>query len=400
LPFAVKDLIDVEGKLTTAQSAVFRQNVAKRDAEVTRRLRSAGALLIGKLTLEEFGIGSPSDRLPWPAARNPWDIERTPGGSSSGCGVALAACQIPLTIGTDTAGSVRNPAAMCGVIGLKPTYNLLSREGVFPLAPSLDHVGIMTRSAEDCALVLGALKRGGSRSALVPNTESMPLRGLRVGLLSHFHSRDIVASEETRSAIALAAREFAQLGAVLDEVEIGDLEWFRECGSTLLHFEAYAVHRHFLARAPEHYGARCRDALLRGASVSAQEYAEAKKQQRVLTDRIDRVLATSDILIAGVSAHTAALLADEDAINQSTNQMRVPFNVTGHPALSLCIGFSPNGLPIGAQLIGQRFEEERLLTIAAAYQRVTAWHLQHPPMPSSRRTGSIHRDASHVGRQC
>lgn len=392
LPFAVKDLIDVEGKTTSAQSAVLRHHVAKRDADVTRRLRAAGAILIGKLTLEEFGIGSPSDRLPWPPARNPWDIERTPGGSSSGCGVALAACQVPLTIGTDTAGSIRNPAAMCGVVGLKPTYDLLSREGVFPLAPSLDHVGLMTRSAEDCALVLSALKHGAKRSVLARAGESVPLRGLRVGLLAHFHSRDIVASEETRSAIASAANEIARLGAVLEEVEAGDLESFRQCGSTLLRVEAYTVHRDFLAQAPERYGARCRDALLKGASVPAQEYAEAKRQQHVLTEQIDRMLETSDVLVAGVSAHTAALLADEEAVNRSANQMRVPFNVTGHPALSFCIGFSSSGLPIGAQLIGRRFDEERLLTIAAAYQRVTAWHLQHPSMPFIHRHGTVHRD--------
>jgi aspartyl-tRNA(Asn)/glutamyl-tRNA(Gln) amidotransferase subunit A len=383
LPFAVKDLIDVEGKPTTAQSAVLRDHVAKQDADVTRQLRAAGAILIGKLALEEFGIGSPSDRLPWPAARNPWDIERTPGGSSSGCGVALAACQVPLAIGTDTGGSVRNPAALCGVIGLKPTYDLLSRAGVFPLAPSLDHVGLMTRSAEDCALVFGALRGRASRSALSHAEGSAPLLGLRVGLLAHFHRRDIVASEEIRSAIALAASEIARLGARLEEVEAGGLESFRQCGSTLLHVEAYAVHRDLLAQTPERYGARCRDALLKGASVPEREYVEAKKQQLDLTVRIDRLLETSDVLVAGVSADTAALLADEEAVNRSTNQMRMPFNVTGHPALSFCVGFSSSGLPIGAQLIGRRFEEEKLLAIIAAYQRVTTWHLQHPSMPFS-----------------
>lgn len=393
LPFAVKDLIDVEGKPTTAQSTVLRDHVAKRDADVTRQLRTAGAILIGKLSLEEFGIGSPSDKLPWPPARNPWDVERTPGGSSSGCGVALAACQVPLTVGTDTAGSVRNPAAMCGVTALKPTYDLLSREGVFSLAPSLDHVGLMTRSAEDCALVLRALKRDANRSVRAHATENMPLRGLRIGLLAHFHSRDIVASEETCSAIALAAHQFAQLGAVVETVDAGDLESFRQCGSTLLRFEAYAVHRDFLAQAPEHYGARCREVLLKGASVSAQEYLEAKRQQRILTDRIDRVLGTTDVLLAGVSADTAALLADEEAINRAANQMRVPFNVTGHPALSFSIGFSSSsGLPIGAQLVGRRFDEERLLIIAAAYQRATAWHMQHPRMPFASRRGTVHSD--------
>ncbi|ODP31698.1 hypothetical protein A9762_06540 [Pandoraea sp. ISTKB] len=378
VPFAVKDLIDVEGKPTTAQSSVLRNRVARRDAEVVRQLCAAGGILIGKLSLEEFGIGSPSDTLAWPPARNPWDIERIPGGSSSGCGVALAAGQVPLTIGSDTAGSVRNPAAMCGVIGLKPTYELISRQGVFPLAPSLDHVGLMTRSAEDCALMLGALKRRPFDAIADDASERKLLLGLRVGVLSHFYRRDIVADEATRSAIALAADEIARLGARLEDVDAGDLESFRQCGSTLLRVEAYAVHRDFLAQSPERYGARCREVLLNGASISAQAYVDAKRQQLDLTDRIDQLLETSEVLLTGVSAHPAARFDDEDAVNRPANQMRVPFNVTGHPALSFCVGFSPDGLPIGAQLIGRRYEEEKLLAVAAAYQRVTAWHLRHP----------------------
>ncbi|WP_087687140.1 amidase [Pandoraea sp. PE-S2R-1] len=387
LPFAVKDLMDVEGKRTTAQSHVLRDPVAKRDADVVRQLRAAGAILIGKLSLEEFGIGSPSDTLPWPPARNPWDIERIPGGSSSGCGVALAACQVPLAIGSDTAGSVRNPAAMCGVIGLKPTYELLSRRGVFPLAPSLDHVGLMTRSAEDCALLLGALKHPSRRENVDFTLEGAPLHGLKVGLLSHFYRRDIIADDETQSAIGAAAGEIARLGARLDDVDAGDLESFRRCGSTLLRVEAYAVHREFLARSPERYGERCRDTLLAGALISAQEYVDAKRQQLDLTDRIDRLLETSEVLLTGVSAHTAARFDDEDAVNRPANQMRVPFNVSGHPALAFCVGFSSSGLPIGAQLIGRRFEEEKLLAVAAAYQRVTTWHFRHPSVALSGRDG-------------
>lgn len=387
LPFAVKDLIDVKGKPTTAQSDVLRHKVAIHDAVVTRQLRDAGAILIGKLTLEEFGIGSPSDALPWPAARNPWDIECTPGGSSSGCGVALAACHVPLAIGTDTAGSVRNPAAMCGVVGLKPTYDLISRQGVFPLAPSLDHVGLMARTANDCALLLDVLQRGAGRPVIASaaRVSDLPLRGLRVGLLAHFYMRDVPASDETRAALALAARELVQLGAEFEEVESSDLQSYHRCGATLLRVEAYAIHREFLTHAPERYGGRCRDVLLKGAAVLPSEYAEAQRQQRALADEIDRLLDTSDILMTGVSAETAASLADEEAVSKSTNEMRVPFNVTGHPALSFCIGFSSDGLPIGAQLIGRRFQETKLLAIAAAYQSATRWHLQHPSVPFARR---------------
>jgi aspartyl-tRNA(Asn)/glutamyl-tRNA(Gln) amidotransferase subunit A len=387
LPFAVKDLIDVKGKPTTAQSDVLRHNVAYQDAVVTRQLLDAGAILIGKLTLEEFGIGSPSDVLPWPAARNPWDIECTPGGSSSGCGVALAACHVPLAIGTDTAGSVRNPAAMCGVVGLKPTYDLISRQGVFPLALSLDHVGLMARTANDCALLLNVLKRGsgGPVTASAAHVSDLPLRGLRVGLLAHFYMRDVLASDETRAAIASATRELVQLGAEFDEVKSSDLQSYRRCGSTLLHVEAYAIHCEALAHTPERYGPRCRDALLKGAAVLPSEYAKAQRQQRALADEIDRLLDTSDILMTGVSAETAASLADEEATNKSTNDMRVPFNVTGHPALSFCIGFSSDSMPIGVQLIGRRFQETKLLAVAAAYQSATGWHSEHPSVPFSRR---------------
>lgn len=388
LPFAVKDLIDVKGKPTTAQSDALRHNVACQDAVVTRQLLDAGAILIGKLTLEEFGIGSPSDVLPWPAARNPWDIECTPGGSSSGCGVALAACHVPLAIGTDTAGSVRNPAAMCGVVGLKPTYDLINRQGVFPLAPSLDHIGLMARTANDCALLLDVLQRGSGRPVIASarHVGELPLRGLRVGLLAHFYMRDVLASDETRAAIASATHELVQLGAEFDEVRSSDLQSFRRCGITLLRVEAYAIHRESLAHTPERYGPRCRDALLEGAAVLPSEYAKAQIQQRALADEIDRLLDTSDILMTGVSAETAASLADEEAANKSTNDMRVPFNVTGHPALSFCIGFSSDGLPIGAQLIGRRFQETKLLAVAAAYQSATGWHSEHPSVPFARRS--------------
>ena len=166
---------------------------------------------------------------------------------------------------------------------------------------------------------------------------------------------------------------------------MGDLQPYRQCCATLLRVEAYAIHHEFLTHTPERYGARCRDTLLKGAAVLPSEYAEAQKQQRALADEIDRLLDTSDILMTGVSAEPAASLTDEEAANKSTNDMRVPFNVTGHPALSFCIGFSSDGLPIGAQLIGRRLQETKLLSVAAAYQRATRWHLQHPSVPFGRR---------------
>ncbi|SEC52630.1 aspartyl-tRNA(Asn)/glutamyl-tRNA(Gln) amidotransferase subunit A [Rhizobiales bacterium GAS191] len=243
LPFAIKDMIDVKGRRTTAQSDLFRDNIATHDATVTRRLRDAGAILIGKLTLEEFGIGSPLDPLPWPAARNPWKIEHTPGGSSSGCGVALAAGHVPLAIGTDTGGSVRNPAAMCGVVGLKPTYDLVSRQGVFPLAPSLDHVGLMARTAEDCALLLDVLadKPCSTMPTIANACSGKPLAGLRVGVLAHFYTREPGADDETLAAIATASRQLACLGADLSDVTASDLQAYHRCGATILHVEAHAV---------------------------------------------------------------------------------------------------------------------------------------------------------------
>jgi aspartyl-tRNA(Asn)/glutamyl-tRNA(Gln) amidotransferase subunit A len=275
---------------------------------------------------------------------------------------------------------------MCGVVGLKPTYDLISRQGVFPLAPSLDHVGLMARTASDCALLLDVLQRGAGRSVIASaaHVSDLPLRGLRVGLLGHFYMRDVLAGDETRAAIASAERELIQLGAEFEEVESSNLQSYHRWGTALLRVEAYAIHREFLTHAPERYGARCRDALLEGAAVLPSEYAEAQRQQRVFADEIDRLLDTSDILMTGVSAETAASLADEEAANKSTNEMRMPFNVTGHPALSFCIGFSSDGLPIGAQLIGRRFQEAKLLAVAAAYQAATRWHLQHPSVPNRR----------------
>ncbi|HEV2673109.1 MAG TPA: amidase [Aliidongia sp.] len=380
LPFAVKDLIDVQGQPTTAQSRLLLDNIARRDATVVRRMRDAGAILVGKLALEEFGIGSPADLLPWPPALNPWDIGRTPGGSSSGCGVALAAGQIPLAIGTDTAGSVRNPAAMCGVIGLKPSYDLISRRGVFPLSPSLDHVGVMARSAEDCSLLLDAVRRRPRRPDPISfgAEDSRPLHGLRLGMLTQFYERDLPADDATRAALATAADLLSGLGAHLEEVETTDLQSYRRCGAVILQWEAFQIHRRTLSRSPEHYGARCREELLKGATIQAADYREAQRHRRSLSLDIDRLLETSDLLMTGVSPEPAFRMDDADGPTRSGNGMRIVFNVTGHPALSFCVGFSEQGLPIGGQLVGRRHQESTLLTVAAAYQRATGWHRRQP----------------------
>jgi aspartyl-tRNA(Asn)/glutamyl-tRNA(Gln) amidotransferase subunit A len=376
LPFAVKDLIDVEGRPTTAQSkASLRQ--ARRDSAVVRKLRGAGAILLGKLALEEWGFGSPLDDLPLPPVRNPWDLSRTPGGSSSGAGVALAAGLVPLAVGTDTGGSVRNPAALCGVVGLKPTYGRISRAGVIPLARTLDHVGPMARTVADCRLLFDILT--GEPNAQRGIGRQSPLTGRTIGHLAHFYQDDIEASAEMCAAIAEACRVLEQLGAKLVDVRVSSLAQFRACGDTILRAEAHAFHRLRLARAPEDFGARCRQALLEGGTIDAASYVEARAARRRLASEIDHLFETCDLLLTAVTSEPACLFDDQIALDRSgRGALRIPFNVTRHPALSLPVGFSAEHLPLAMQLIGPRGADEMLLDMAMAYQDVTPWHNRHP----------------------
>jgi len=388
VPYGLKDIIDVAGLPTTGHSKVLIDNVAAANAVVTERLEAAGGILMGKLATHEFAIGGPSFDLPWPPAVNPWGGNHFPGGSSSGSGVALAAGLVPAALGTDTGGSVRNPASLCGITGMKPTYGLVSRRGVFPLAYSLDHVGPMTRDVRDNALLLQVLagydaEDPGSANVLIPDYSAdleRGVKGLRIALVRHFYAEDMQADGEQLQAIDAGAEVLRGLGADVREVRLAPLADYSTCTRIIICCEAYAIHRHWLAARPADYGDLARRRILEGAAFSAADYIDAQRMRARLTKRTLEALAGFDAALTASSMDPTVRIDDAEAcLRVYPRQARQPFNVTGQPALAMPAGFTKDGLPLSLQLVGHPFQEAMVYRIAAAYERATGWIKRHPP---------------------
>jgi aspartyl-tRNA(Asn)/glutamyl-tRNA(Gln) amidotransferase subunit A len=388
IPTGLKDIIDCAGVPTTAHSKVLVDNVAVADAVVTQRLKSAGAIIMGKLATHEFAIGGPSFDLPWPPAVNPWGGNHFPGGSSSGCGVALAPGMLPAALGTDTGGSVRNPASMCGITGMKPTYGRVSRRGVLPLAYSLDHVGPMTRTVRDNALLLQVLAGhdpDDPSSANVPVPQyaadlERGVKGLKLGLVRHFYAEDMQAHPEQAQAIEAAAEVLGGLGAEVREIRLAPLQDYATCTRIIIRCEAFAIHRRWLAERPGDYGNLARQRILDGAAVSAADYIDAQRLRDRLTRRTLEVFAGLDAALTASSLDPPCRIDDADACARLyPRQARQPFNVTGQPAMAIPAGFTQDGLPLSLQLIGLPWQEAMLYRIARAYERTTGWTERRPP---------------------
>jgi aspartyl-tRNA(Asn)/glutamyl-tRNA(Gln) amidotransferase subunit A len=388
IPYALKDIIDVAGLPTTCHSKLLIDNVAAADAAVTARLEAAGGILLGKLATHEFAIGGPSFDLPWPPAVNPWGDNRFPGGSSSGSGVALAAGMVPAALGTDTGGSVRNPASMCGVTGMKPTYGLVSRRGVFPLAYSLDHVGPMTRTVRDNAILLQAIAGydagdPGSAEVDIPDYSAdleRGLEGVKLGLVRHFYTEDMEAHPEQAKAIDAAAHLLRERGAEVREVRLAPLADYATTTRLIIRCEAYAIHRRWLAERPGDYGDLARQRILDGAAVSAADYIDALRLRGRLAKLTLEAMAGLDAILTVSSMDPACRVDDAEAcLRIYPRQARQPFNVTGQPAIAIPAGFSSEGLPLSLQLAGQPFGEAMLYRIAHAYERATGWTSRRPP---------------------
>jgi len=387
VPFGLKDIIDVAGQPTTGHSKVG-DNIATADAVVTARLKSAGGVLLGKLATHEFAIGGPSFDLPWPPAVNPWGGNHFPGGSSSGSGVALAAGMLPAALGTDTGGSVRNPASLCAITGMKPTYGRVSRRGVFPLAVSLDHVGPMTRSVRDNALLLQLLaghdpEDPGSADVEVPDYAAdleRGVKGLEIGLIRHFYAEDMQADPEQAQAIETAADVLRRLGASVREIRLVSLQEYATCSRIIIRCEAFAVHRRWLQQRPGDYGALARQRILDGATVSAADYIDALRLRGRLTRRTLEAFAGIDAALTVSGMDPPCPIDDAEACARMyPRQARQPFNVTGQPAIAIPAGFTASGLPLSLQLVGHPWQEATLYRIAHAYERATLWIDRRPP---------------------
>ena len=365
VPVGIKDVIHVAGMPTRCNSWLTDAALATRDAAIVARLREAGAVIVGKLATHEFAIGGPAFDLPFPPARNPWNVDHHPGGSSSGAGAAVAAGLVPLAIGSDTAGSVRNPASACGIVGLKPGYGLLPCEGVFPLAWSLDHIGLLTRTVEDMRIAAAALGVGMDR----------PPSPLRVGYVRHFHTRDMIATPEMAAALDRAA---AALGAV--DIALPPLGEFALVNRVILQSEGFAIHAENFRERPKAFSALTRTALLPGAFIGAETVLAAYRHKRRLTAAVEAAFANVDILLTASSMEPPCRIDDSAEIARTYMlQARSPFNVTGHPALAIGAGVSSEGLPLSLQLVAPFGSEGRLLAAAAVWEQAMGGPMMPPP---------------------
>jgi aspartyl-tRNA(Asn)/glutamyl-tRNA(Gln) amidotransferase subunit A len=387
VPVGIKDIIDVAGLPTTCHSRILADNVAKADAIVVQKLRQAGAIVIGKLSTHEFAVGGPSFDLPFPPARNPWNRDHHPGGSSSGSGAGVAAGFFPLALGTDTGGSVRNPASACGIVGLKPTYGLVSRRGVFPLSFTLDHVGPMTRTVADNALLLDVIAGYDPADPGSAATEARHfgryldrgIRDLRIGFVRHFHETDVPAHPEVTAALEDVARVLEAEGAEVRTVTLPSLNEFSGLNRVILCSEAWSIHAPWLRERPGDYGQLTRRRLLPGAFIPAGDYVGAQRRRLEVIAAVEDVLRDVDVLLCASSMDPASRIDDaEETARTYPRQARLPFNVTGHPAIAMRSGLSSAGLPLSVQFVGRYFEDSIVLRVAAAYERANRWERPHP----------------------
>ena len=389
IPLALKDLIDTAGIRTTAASAVFKDRIPSEDAEVVRRLKAAGAVLLGKLNMHEFAYGGTSVPSYYGAVHNPWNLRRIAGGSSGGSAAAVAAGLCIAALGSDTAASVRHPAAYCGVVGLKPTYGRVSTRGVIPLSWSLDHIGPLCRSAADAALILetiagydplepSSVKRPADRYASAIGADTA---ALRIGIVRRPYFDDL--DPDIAAALTASIKELAGITAEVREVELP----YANLLLTIASAEAYAFHRPYFTHTPQLYQAMTRQRLEQAAGISAADYLNARREMERLRWSADDVFSSVDLLVTPTTA-IAPITIEEGYFDPPLPVDGTPiefrnthmFDVLGLPAISIPCGFTRDGMPIGLQITGPRFGESRVLTLAHAYQQITDWHTRSPLM--------------------
>lgn len=388
IPLALKDLFELRGVRMTAGSRFFADDVPQQDAFVVRRLQAAGALCLGKTHMHEIALGVTNVNPHYGPCRNPWALERVSGGSSGGSAVALAAGLCLGALGTDTGGSIRIPAALCGVVGLKPTRGRLSLGGVLPLSWNLDHVGPMGRSVEDVALLLQAMQ---GYDPADPYAGRAPIqdflkdlgqgvKGWRIALAEDdYYARTDL---EVRSLVWEAAAVFARLGAHVVERPFPGAQAAAQANGLVVTSDAAAFHHERLASRPEEFGEDVRRRLQTGAAYTSTQYIQARHTQARLRRQFTRFFNEFDLLLTPTTPVAAPLIEGPDAVEQAglLTRYTAPFNLTGLPALSLPCGFTGQGLPVGMQLVAAAWAEARLLQAGQAYQQVTDWHLRRPAL--------------------
>ncbi len=394
IPIALKDLVDTAGVRTTAASALFKDRIPARDAEVVRRLKTAGAVFLGKLNMHEFAYGGSSAVSYFGAVRNPWENGYCAGGSSGGSAAAVAACLCYGAIGSDTGGSIREPAGYCGIVGLKPTYGLVSTTGVLPMSWSLDHVGPMTRTAMDAALMLQAIAGHDPEDAasidfrvpdysrsIAESTSSLRLGIPRDYFYEALHQEIYAAMEIALSVLETVAGSECDIGPLATDATYSSVI---DPSLTVQKAECYTYHKEYISKNAELYQDATLKRIRAGEEIAASAYIQSRRQLDQIRRSISRHLENVDLVITPTSPVPTFSLADlrepDSARAKELIMLRNtrPFNVLGLPSISVPCGFTLAGMPIGMQITGPPGGEATVLRLASAYGKATEWHHRYP----------------------
>ncbi len=394
IPVGLKDLYNTAGVRTTSGSKIFDNFVPQQDCTVAERLLQAGAILLGKLNMHPLAYGPTGENSDYGHMHNPWDPEVVAGGSSGGSGSAVAAGQCTIATGSDTGGSIRIPAALCGIVGFKPTYGLVSKFGLTPLSWSLDHPGPMTRTVEDAALAMNAIaghdpRDSASARADIPDYASGltgDIRGLRVGVPREFFEAPL--DPQVERAVRTAIDALADRGAVVTEVSFPMFVQSDPISTAIIMAEAAAYYRDLLSTDADKIYPPVRLRLEAGLFISAADYLRAQQARAMFNDQARRLLEEGDLLAGPTEPVTAPKLlansvrAGEHKVGTVTalTQYTRAYNITGFPAVSVPCGFDESGLPIGLQLAGRAFDDATVLRAAHAYEQATDWGQRRPPV--------------------
>jgi len=396
IPISIKDLFATRGVRTTAGSKVLAKWIPDFDATAVARLHQAGMVLVGKTNMHEFAYGVTNDNTHYGPARNPWDPTRVPGGSSGGSAAAVASSECTASLGSDSGGSIRTPASVCGVVGLKPTYGRVSRYGAIPLAWSLDHVGPLTKSVEDAAIMLAAIAGPDPND---PSASSRPLpdyrkemrgsiRGLRLGVPRRYFFEHV--DPEIQKLVSEAIRQLESMGTTTVEVDIPDLE---SCSAMEAHItlaEATSYHEPYLKKQADDYSPGVRTNLEAGRYLLATDYVTSQRARTLLQRNFNEAFNRADVIVSptlpAFSPHVGEVWVQSGDLRENVIdaflRFNIPYDLTGFPAISIPCGLSSTGLPIGLQIAGRAFDETTVLRVANAYEQSTEWHPARYALPS------------------
>lgn len=388
VPYNLKDIFETKGIRTTAQSKQLADHVPAEDCDAQQCLATAGGVLLGKAATWEFAHGGPSWDVLFPPCRNPWDLEKDPAGSSSGSAASVAAGLVLATMGSDTGGSIRGPAAANGIAGLKPTYGRVSRRGVLPNCFSHDHTGPLAWTVEDVAILMGIVAGHDPRDPAcadlpVPDYRAAltgDVRGLTIGVPYRWIEEEVPASAATRAALDGALDVYRAMGAEVRPVELPTLRQLNDCKRIIAVSELFSIHAENLRRRPELFGASLRFRVIAGGLVRAEDYIQAMRLRTVLAQQMQAAFNSVDLIMLPTAEPSQSLQPVPPETLFSRDSYTCPANVSGNPALALCMGFDAEGMPLSLQVLGRLFDEATVLRAGDAYERATPWRQRRPAL--------------------